>query len=201
VDVPVPDEKIRLLAATDGTPQAVQGWMQRRLAGNLPRTLWPWLPLGWLGALWALALAGMRVRTARACERCGGAACRRCDGAEGELCGQCVNVFVRKGVVDARDRLRKEAQVRRHGQLVNVATRILALVAGGAAQVFHGAPVRGALLLVAMLHGAFVVWFWRGIMPPPQPSPYVLAGKLVLAAPLGLAVWALAVRDAFRRTR
>jgi hypothetical protein len=37
-------------------------------------------------------------------------------------------------------------------------------------------------------------------MPPPQPSPYVLAGKIAVALPLGLAVWGLAVRDAFRRT-
>jgi hypothetical protein len=60
--------------------------------------------------------------------------------------------------------------------------------------------VRGALFLVGILFPAFVLWFWRGVMPPPQPSPYVLAGKIVVAAPLALVVWALAVRDAFRRT-
>jgi hypothetical protein len=112
-----------------------------------------------------------------------------------------VNVFIRKGVVDARDRLRKEAQVRRRRQLGGLATRTLSVVAGGAGQVFHGAPVRGALLLVAILFSAFVIWFWRGIMPPPQPSPYVLAGKVLVAAPIGLALWVLAVRDAFRRTQ
>jgi hypothetical protein len=112
-----------------------------------------------------------------------------------------VNVFVHKGLVDARDRLRKEAQVRRHQTAVNVATRILSLVGGGAGQVFHGAPSRGALLLLSTLFTGFLVWFWRGIMPPPQPSPYVLAGKLLFAAPIGLALWAFAVRDAFRRTQ
>jgi tetratricopeptide (TPR) repeat protein len=201
VDVPVPDEKIRALAGSDGTPDAVAAWVERRLAGDLPRALWPWGPLAWLGALWALALAAPRLRPARACERCGGAACRRCEASAGELCGQCMNVFVRRGVVDARDRLRKEAQVRRRLQLVNVTTRILSVVAGGAAQVFHGAAARGALLLAGVLFAAFVVWFWRGIMPPPQPSPYVLAGKLAVAAPLGIALWAFAIRDAFRRTK
>jgi len=112
-----------------------------------------------------------------------------------------VNVFEKKGVVDARDRLRKEAQVRRHRQLVNVATRILSIVGGGAAQVFHGAATKGALLLLATLFTGFVIWFWRGIMPPPQPSPYVLVGKVLVAAPVGLALWALAIRDAFRRTQ
>jgi hypothetical protein len=74
-------------------------------------------------------------------------------------------------------------------------------VAGGAGQVFHGAPVRGALLLFALLFAAFLLWFWRGVIAPAQPSPYALAGKLLVAAPLGLALWAFAVRDAFRRTR
>jgi tetratricopeptide (TPR) repeat protein len=201
VDVPVPDEKIRALAGSDGTPEAIAAWVQKRLAGDLPRALWPWGPIAWLAGLWGLALVAGRLRPAQACERCGGAACRRCEPAAGELCGQCMNVFVRKGLVDARDRLRKEAQVRRRLQLVNVATRILAVVGAGAGQVFHGAAARGALLLVGTLFAAFVVWFWRGIMPPPQPSPYVLVGKLAVAAPLGIALWAFAIRDAFRRTQ
>ena len=201
VDVPVPDEKVNALAATDGTPQAMAAWAERRLAGSLPRDAWPWWPVALVGALWVLGLAGPRLGPAQACQRCGGAACRRCDAAAGELCGQCVNVFVHKGLVDARDRLRKEAQVRRHQTLVNVATRILSLVGAGAAQVFHGSPARGALLLLATLFAGFLVWFWRGIMPPPQPSPYVLVGKLLVAAPLGVALWAFAIRDAFRRTQ
>jgi tetratricopeptide (TPR) repeat protein len=201
VDVPVPDRKIRALAASDGTPDAVAAWVQKRLAGDLPRALWPWGPLAWLAALWGLALAAPRLRPARACERCGGAACRRCDASAAELCGQCTNVFVHRGRVDARDRLRKEAQVRRRHQLVAVTTRILAIVAGGAAQVFHGAAARGALLLLGTLFTGFVVWFWRGIMPPPQPSTYVLAGKLAIAGPLGIALWAFAIRDAFKRTQ
>jgi hypothetical protein len=112
-----------------------------------------------------------------------------------------VNVFVHKGLVDARDRLRKEAQVRRRQQFVAVATRILSIVGCGAGQLFHGAPVKGALFLVATLFAGFLVYFWRGIVPPPQPSPYVLVGKLAVAAPLGVAVWLLAIRDAFKRTQ
>jgi tetratricopeptide (TPR) repeat protein len=201
VDVPVPDEKIRALALGDGAPQAVAAWVERRLAGSLPRELWRWGSAAWLALAWGLALLAPRLRPARPCERCGGAACRRCDAAAGELCGQCVNVFVHQGVVDARDRLRKEAQVKRRVQVVNGATRILAVVAAGAGQVFHGAPVRGALLLLGALFAAFLLWFWRGVTPPPQPSPYVLAGKLAVAVPLLVLFWALAIRDAFRRTR
>jgi tetratricopeptide (TPR) repeat protein len=201
VDVPVPDEKIRALAATDGAPQAIATWAERRLAGTIPHVAWPWGPLGFAAGLWLLGLVGARLRPARACERCGGAACRRCDPAAGELCGQCVNVFLHKGLVDARDRLRKEAAVRRRDQLVSFATRLLSVVGCGAGQIFLGAPARGALLLGGTLFAAFLVYFWRGILPPPQPSPYVLAGKLLFAVPLGLGLWVFAVRDAFRRTR
>ncbi|HET8538605.1 MAG TPA: tetratricopeptide repeat protein, partial [Anaeromyxobacter sp.] len=201
VDVPVPHEKLAALAAQDGAPDALAAWARARIAGALPRPLWPWGAVAAVAALWAAGLAaGGRLGLATPCERCGRAACRRCDGSAGELCAQCVNVFLKKGVVDARDRLRKEAQVRRHAQLVQHVTRALAVVAGGAGQLWHGAPVKGALLLVAMLFSAFVLWFWRGVTPPPQQSPYVLAGKIAVAAPLGLAVWALAIRDAFRRT-
>jgi hypothetical protein len=201
VDVPVPPAKIAALATTDGSPEAVRAWVEARLLGTLPRAAWPWGPAGFIAGLWLLALAGPRLAPARACDRCGGPACRRCDAGAGALCGQCVNVFVKKGVVDARDRLRKEAQVRHHAQFTRGATRILALVGGGAGQLWDGAPVRGALLLFAVLFLGFLVWFWRGIMPPPQPSPYVLVGKIAVAVPLGVGLWALAVRDAFRRTR
>jgi tetratricopeptide (TPR) repeat protein len=200
VDVPVRPSKIRALAEADGSPEAVSAWVRRRVAGPLPRAAWPWAPLGVVAALWLLVPWRRRIAPATACDRCGGAACRRCDDAAGAHCGQCVNVFERKGVVDARDRLRKEAQVRRHAAFRHHTTRVLAVVSGGAGHVFGGAPVKGALLLVAMLFAGFVLWFWRGVMPPPQPSPYVLACKIAVAAPLGLAVWVIGVRDAFRRT-
>jgi tetratricopeptide (TPR) repeat protein len=201
VDVPVPQAKLAALAAMDGAPDAVAGWLRARIGGAVPRWLWPWGAFGLVATLWAAGLAlGPRIGVSTPCERCGRPACRRCDGSAGAECGQCVNVFVRKGVVDARDRLRKEAQVRRHAQLVQHATRVLAVVGGGAGQLWHGAPVKGALFLLGILFSAFLLWFWRGVMPPPQASPYVLAGKIAVAAPLGLAVWGLAVRDAFRRT-
>jgi O-antigen ligase len=112
-----------------------------------------------------------------------------------------VNVYLKKGVVDARDRLRKEAQVRRHARLHRLVARLLAVMGGGAGPVWTGAAARGALLLLALLLAIFVAWFWRGVSPPPQPSPYVLAGKLAVAIPAAVAAWALAVRDTFRRTR
>ncbi|MBK9517594.1 MAG: hypothetical protein IPO09_09620 [Anaeromyxobacter sp.] len=201
VDVPVPGARLRALAALDPAPALIRGAVLGRLAGPVPQAAWPWLPLGLLAALWGLALGARLLVPSRACDRCGRPACRRCDAGGGPLCGQCVNVFVKKGVVDARDRLRKESQVRRHRQARQAITRILALVGGGAGHVVHGLAGRGLAALVALLFAGFLVWFWRGILPPPQPSPYVLWGKLAVALPLALVVYLLVVRDAFRRTR
>ncbi len=55
-------------------------------------------------------------------------------------------------------------------------------------------------LLVPTLFAVFVIVLWRGLVPPPQPSPYVLLGKLIFAGPIAVGLWVYAVRDAFRRT-
>jgi tetratricopeptide (TPR) repeat protein len=201
VDVTVPAGQLAALARGDESARSIGQAVRARLAGAIPAPLWPWAPLGLTGGLWLLGLAARRLGVSSDCERCGRPACRRCDGVTSSLCGQCVNVFMRQGVVDARDRLRKEAQVRRHGQWKQVVTRVLAVVGGGAGHLIRGEPVRGALLMLGLLFLGFVVWFWRGVLPPPHPSPYAVAGRILLAAPLGLALYAFAVRDAFRRSR
>jgi tetratricopeptide (TPR) repeat protein len=201
VDVPVPMDRVLALAQRDGTAQGLRDAVRARLAGPLPRGAWPWTPLALLAVLWILAAAARAIDPSRACEKCGRPACRRCDAGGGPLCGQCVNVYVRKGLVDARDRLRKEAQVRRHLQLHQVAARALAVVGGGAGHVFQGLAGRGFAALAGLLFVGFLVWFWRGIMPPPLPSPYALWGKVAVGVPLGLVVYLLVVRDLFRRTR
>jgi hypothetical protein len=104
-------------------------------------------------------------------------------------------------VVDARDRLRKEAQVRRHEELSRWTARLLALLSGGAGHVWRGEVVRGSLILLSLGFLLFVVVFWRGLVPPPHPSPYLLVGKLAVALPLGLLLYGLAVRDVFRDSR
>jgi len=198
VDVPVAAAEIRALAADD-VPRAVEDAVLARLAGPLPPPLWPWAPLGAAVALWLMGLLRRRVAPSVACERCGRAACARCDGGAGPLCGQCVNVFVKRGVVEPRDRLRKEAQVRRHARARRLVARVLALAGGG--HVWRGEPARGALVLLALAFLGAVAVFWRGVVPPPHPAAWVAFGKLAVAASLAVVVWALAVRDVFKRTR
>jgi len=201
VDVILPVERIAELSARDGVPRAVGESVRRRVAGPMPAGSWPWLPLALVASLWGLAAVARRADPSRACERCGRPACRRCDGVSAGTCGQCVNVFYRQNVVDARDRMRKEVQVRRHVQFRRAVTRVLAVSGGGAGHVFAGHAALGAALLFGLLFLGFVVWFWQGVLPPPQPSPYAAVVRLAVSVPLFAALYALAVRDAFRRSR
>jgi tetratricopeptide (TPR) repeat protein len=201
VDVVLPVDAIAALADGDPGPGAVEDAIRRRLFGPLPGAAWPLAPLLVVVALWGLALLADRVDPSRACERCGRPACRRCDGAAAGTCGQCLNVFFRQNVVEARDRLRKEAQVRSHARWRRLVARLLAVAGGGAGHVVSGHAPLGFLLLFLLAFLGFAIWFWQGVLPPPQASPYAAALKLAVAVPLFVALYAIAVRDAFRRTR
>lgn len=202
VDALVPLDQIAALTRKDPGAAAVGADLEARLAGAIPRSAWPWLPLALTAALWVLALAAERwLHPAVTCAKCGRAACRRCDGVSGSLCGQCVNVYQRSGAVEAKDRALKEAQVRRHARWREIAVRVLAVVGGGAGHVFGGRPVGGFLIVLGLAFLGLLAWFREGVFSLPQPSSYAAEGKLLVAVPLGLALWALAVRDAFRLRR
>jgi tetratricopeptide (TPR) repeat protein len=200
VDVPVPPAKTLALLAGDPAPAGVRLALQALLVSGRVGVFWLWLGGAVLALLWGLALLGTRLDPARSCYRCGRPVCRRCDGATGASCGQCVNVFERKGVVDARDQRRKEQQVRRHRYRARRVARGLALALGGGGHVMVGAPVRGLLVMAAISFCVFVVVLWPGVTPPPFPTSLALPVKLATAVPLGLGVWLLGVRDLFRRT-
>jgi tetratricopeptide (TPR) repeat protein len=194
-------ERLADLAALDAAPRAVGNAALRRVAGPLSRWGWPALPLALTASLWLLAWLAPRLSPSAPCDRCGRPACARCDPAATSSCGQCVNVFLRQNAVDPRDRTRKEAQVRRHVLVGRMTQRALAVVGGGAGHVAGGRPVLGFLVLFALLFLGCVAWFWHGVIPPPQHSPYAAALRLVVAVPLFALLYAIAVRDAFRRTR
>ncbi|WP_235969457.1 hypothetical protein [Anaeromyxobacter diazotrophicus] len=200
IDAPVPFAEVRALAADDA-PAGAEDAVRVRLAGPLPAAGWPWLPVAAALALWPLAWLGRRPGVSHACQRCGRAVCRRCDGVDGSLCGQCVNVFVKKDLVDPRDRLRKEQQVRRHARAERLAARALGIAAGGAGHLWRGQPARGALLLLLLAFLVALALSSAGVAPPPYPVPWAGAAKLALFGSLAALVWALSVRDLFRRTR
>lgn len=194
-------ERLAELAARDAGPRAVGDATLRRVAGPLARWGWPLLPLGLVAVLWGLSLLAPRLAPAAPCDRCGRPACRRCDPAANASCGQCVNVYFRRNAVDPRDRERKDAQVRRHFQVRRWIERALAVLGGGAGHVFGGRPVLGFVVIFALLFLGFLAWFWHGVIPPPQHSPYAVALRLAIAVPLLVLLYGFAVRDSFRRTR
>jgi tetratricopeptide (TPR) repeat protein len=201
IDVPLSAASVRALAGDDPAPAVLGGAARARVAGALPAHLFPWAPLGLLALLWALVPFARRLRASRACDKCGRPACSRCDEAGGLLCGQCVNVYVKRGVVEARDRLRKDRQVRRHQRLARLAARAAALAGGGPGHLVRGEPLRGYLVLAAVAFAAALALLHRGILPPPQPTPFAALGRLAVAVPLGGLVWLGALREIFKRTR
>ena len=112
-----------------------------------------------------------------------------------------MTVFLRQNAVEPRDRSRKEAQVRRHARTRRWTERALAVVGGGAGHVVGGRPLTGFLVLFALLFLGFLVWFWNGVVPPPQHSPYAVTLRLAVAVPLLVLLYVIAVRDAFRHAR
>jgi tetratricopeptide (TPR) repeat protein len=200
VDALPSTERLAELAARDAVPRAVGEAALLRVAGPLARWGWPILPLALVASLWVFALLAPRLAPAAPCDRCGRPACRRCDPGATASCGQCVNVYLRQNVVDPRDRSRKEAQVRRHAQVRRWTERALAIAGGGAGHVAGGRPVLGFMVVFALLFLGFLAWFWHGVIPPPQLSPYAVALRLAVAVPLFALLYALAVRDVFRRT-
>jgi tetratricopeptide (TPR) repeat protein len=201
IDVPVPTAAYRALAAQDPAPAALGASVRATLGGALPAHLWPWAPLALVALLWLSTLVARRMRPSQACEKCGRPACPRCDAATPLLCGQCVNVFLKKGVVDARDRVRKDHQVRRHARLARLAARAGALAGGGAGHLLRGEAWRGFAVLLVVFFAAFLAVLHRGLLPPPQPTPGLSAARLVGGVALGAIAWAGAVRGVFRRTR
>jgi tetratricopeptide (TPR) repeat protein len=198
LDVPVSDDQIAELASLDQRHQAVGEQARARIFGPIPR--WPVLPGALVALLGLFALVSRKPGAIRPCNRCGGAACRRCYAEANDSCGQCINVFVKKGAVDARDRLRKEDQVRRFRQRSQLITRALAVMTGGAGHVYDGKAVSGFLLLFGLFFLGFWMWFAPGILPPAQPAPQAPVLKLLLALPVFIPLYLLSVRSAFQLT-
>ena len=91
--------------------------------------------------------------------------------------------------------------MKRHGQVQQVLTRALAVVSGGGGHLYGGFPWRGLALLTALLFLGFLVWFWRGVMPPAAADAVPAGGQAGDRHPRRrIVVYVVAVRDLFRTT-
>jgi Flp pilus assembly protein TadD len=205
MDLPLPEAAFEQLLDLEGqTASPVVDDVRAMIAGPLPQKFGEATPIA--VAVGCIALFAMRGRTRPSgqCERCGREVCKRCDldaRPTEALCAQCVNVFVRKGNVDATERIKKEMAVQRYQARKKLWARLLAVVSG-ASHVLLGYPLQGALfLLLTGLLGASL-WLWRGIAH----EPFAVRTGLSLAR-IGITVvaffvvYALCMRDLSARQR
>ncbi len=123
--------------------------------------------------------------------------CGRCDlGLAGEgLCGQCVNVFIRRSASDPPARIRKEAKVRAYQAYRVTTVRALAVILGGAGHVASGRPLIGVAILWAAAFLALNAFGLGEILRSPTPGLTLLRVGLFVA--LLVPVYLLSVRDIF----
>jgi tetratricopeptide (TPR) repeat protein len=216
---PPPEERLLLNLLMLAPPLPEAEWLSladgteagRRVEAQLGRWLLPGVspgPVAWaapaalavLLALWGLA--GEKLKAAKVCERCGRAVCVRCDpelGVGSKQCGQCVNVFARKGLVPQQLRTRKQGQVDRHQAWAGRLSYALGAVLSGAGHVASGVPVRGALYAFFFLFALAATLLHHGLVRAPY-GDVPLYLKLVPAVLLLVAVHLLSLRG-LRRLR
>lgn len=173
-----------------------------RSTAGTPSVRFQWLASGVvLGLLLLLLWLRAKVFVANGCVRCGRPACRRCSPElrDDSMCGQCFHAFVKKSQVDARSRIAKEIQIRKHRRRTETFARAVAFVVPGLAQLAKGRSLRGGLiLLVSCLVLGLVLASGQIVR-----DPHELGGGrnwLLLVAPLivfaGFYIWG--ILDAFR---
>ncbi|MCP3101419.1 tetratricopeptide repeat protein [Myxococcus sp. K15C18031901] len=184
---PPPDERLLLNQLMLSPPLSASEWMGladgaedgARVEGELTRWLLPGVspgPVSWgLAAVVAVVLVlwgtlAQRLKAAQCCERCGRPVCVRCDPelAEGsKQCGQCVNVFSRRGLVPQKLRQRKADQVGRHQAWVGRVTYAAGVLLSGAGHVVAGGTVRGVLYAFFFFFALAASLLHHGLMRVP----------------------------------
>ncbi|PTL82376.1 tetratricopeptide repeat protein [Vitiosangium sp. GDMCC 1.1324] len=191
------------LPVTEDTVAAerVEAQLSRRLlGGGSGATAWGLPVLGALGAL-ALGFARKAFKASYECEKCGRPVCRRCDkelGVASKMCAQCVNVFSRKGAVEARVRARKQIEIERNRRWESGVSYAFGALVSGAGHLFHGLAVRGAIYAFFFLFAVSGVLLRSGVLRSPYgeaPLYLKLAPLLLLLIPLHL----LTLRGLYRR--
>jgi tetratricopeptide (TPR) repeat protein len=193
-----------LIEAEERGAEAVGDELRAQLAGRLPVGLGMALPVLAAIAVLALHFMASRLSPSGRCDRCGREVCKRCDSdarpAEA-LCAQCVNVFIRRGGVDAQERARKEYAVETYHRRRHLIARGLAVLAG-AGHVVRGETLRGLFFLVVASSLLASIVLWRGVAHEPMAvQSGVPVGRVALTVLVLAGVYLLCLRDLFSRQR
>ncbi|HET9450443.1 MAG TPA: hypothetical protein VFO83_06150, partial [Aggregicoccus sp.] len=197
---PLPVAELAALPVPEvGAP--VQAQLERLLLGGWSATA-AWAVPGLLAGLLLLCgLARDRLQASRGCGRCGRSVCRRCVRelpVRSALCGQCVNAFVRRGLVAPRVRALKQSEISRHRAWMGRLALALGALLGGAGHLLSGLPLRGALHVFVFLFLLLGALGAEGLVRVPYGRPesaQQLALLLLVLAPLHL----LSLRSLRRR--
>ena len=179
-------------------------------------------PLGLAASvgLVACGLIAVQFRSrpaARRCQRCGRPFCLACKpGRDGhDFCSQCAHLFVLRDGLAPETKSMKLYEIERHESRTRIARGTASIVVPGAAHVLTGRPWSGALLvllwMVAWTVGAPAVIDpilrvvgagagLSGLRSGSVPAPGGVEAAVILAVPLGIAVW-LAANAGVRRLR
>ncbi|HLL54735.1 MAG TPA: tetratricopeptide repeat protein, partial [Myxococcaceae bacterium] len=193
--------EIAKLASSEESGRKVQAQLSRVLLGTAGSTFAFIYPLVLAGLVVALGQAALMLGAARACDKCGRSVCRRCDkelGVGSALCGQCVNVYARKGVVPAPLKVRKQLEVDRYRAREGRLSYVLGLLCSGAGHLFSGLPVRGAIYVFLFAFTVFHAVFRQGVVRSPFGS-MPLTWRLVPVGLLLLSVYLLSLRGLYKR--
>lgn len=194
-------EELDELAASPEAARKVEAQLTLPLLGKVSGPVAWSYPAVCAALLFGLGFAARAVKASRACGKCGRTVCRRCEPdlpPGGDLCGQCVSVFVRKGVVPAPVRVRKQLEVEHHQERTDRLSYLLGLICSGAGHLFRGLPIHGAIYAFLFLFIVFSGFARYGMMRVPYGTTPVLLRLL----PLGLAflcVYLLSLRGLYRR--
>jgi tetratricopeptide (TPR) repeat protein len=190
------------LPESPGLPEAthvqadVEGQVRTWMMGAIAPELGMVIPLLMVLFLWGLAMGFRAVQISSECSRCGRPVCLRCDPdvRGGQLCGQCVFVFARKGVVDPPTRVRKESAARAYQERWTAARRTASIVLAGSGHLLAGHPLMGTLFLLGTLFFGALALFGQGIFRTPHASAWGFEGQ-VLASMVALVLWGLSIRS------
>jgi tetratricopeptide (TPR) repeat protein len=188
-------------STSDLAPRGVRQQAERKLFGAFAPV---WIPATLLLALLlgVFKAARRRLHPSEACRKCGRPVCQRCDpGLPGEgLCGQCVNVFLRKSVADPPARIRKEAKVKAYQAFRLRAIRGLGVLLGGGGHILLGEVALGTALLFGLALFLTLATRVAAVLRPPELG-IVLGVAALVSAVLLIVLYLIALRDLFSKTR
>jgi tetratricopeptide (TPR) repeat protein len=194
--VPAAAEDLAHVSATPEALQRVGSQLTVMLAGEVSEPLSFIYPAALAFLIFGFGFLGNRLEVAKVCAKCGRPASKRGDPelSPGSLmCGQCVNVFAKKGVVQASIKVRKQIEVARYQTRTDRMSYFLGLLCSGMGHVFKGLPIRGTLNAFVFLFLVSLFILRNGMLRTPYAEPPMWL-KVVPVAVVFIVIYLLSLK-------